>query len=549
MSSYSLGSILLHEGLITRSQLQAALEKQSQQIEQEGWQLLGEILLEAGLITEIELEGALTRQAKLYDLEFFNITPHPSTLSIVKRVGDILGSLVGLLLFLVLLPILAIAILINSPGPILVKQPRVGLRGQHFFIWRLRTTTPQAERQRLKIAHEKGYKFFDSVNEPGITFVGKILRRFYLDELPQFFNVLMGDMTLVGTRPPTLDEVTQYSRGDWQRLVVKPGMTGPWQINRRKYAMTFEEVLETDFAYIDSWQHRLDLKILIKTFLHILLGPIRSITGKSTTTVKNPKVDILNVRFDNVSMLELLENLDHGVVYTPNVDHLMKLQKDAHFFTTYIDADYRVCDSQILIYAARFLGTPIKEKISGSDFFPAFCRYHRNNESVTIFLLGGAEGVADRAKAKINTKIGRDIIIGAHSPSFGFEKNEQECLELIELVNQSQATVLAVGVGAPKQEKWIHKYKDRFTHVKIFLAVGATIDFEAGAIQRSPAWMSKMGIEWLFRIYSDPKRLWKRYLVEDLPFFWLILQQKLGLYKAPGFSPQVPPAPQTTPSE
>jgi exopolysaccharide biosynthesis WecB/TagA/CpsF family protein len=93
--------------------------------------------------------------------------------------------------------------------------------------------------------------------------------------------------------------------------------------------------------------------------------------------------------------------------------------------------------------------------------------------------------------------------------------------------------VLAVGVGAPKQEKWICKYKDRFTHVKIFMAVGATIDFEAGVVQRSPKWMSKFGLEWLFRISADPKRLWKRYLLEDLPFFWLLLKQKLGLYRSP----------------
>jgi exopolysaccharide biosynthesis WecB/TagA/CpsF family protein len=235
-------------------------------------------------------------------------------------------------------------------------------------------------------------------------------------------------------------------------------------------------------------------------------------------------------------MLEFLEKLDQGVVFTPNVDHLMKLQKDADFFRTYVHADFRVCDSQILMFASRFLGTPLKEKISGSDFFPAFCRFHRNNEDIKIFLLGGAEGIADRARVKINHKIGREIIVGSHSPSFGFEKNEEECQAIIQLINQSQATVLAVGVGAPKQEKWIYKYKKYFPHIKIFLAVGATIDFEAGAIKRAPIWMSKMGIEWMFRIYSDPKRLWKRYLVEDLPFFWLILRQKLGTYRTPPFS-------------
>ncbi|MCY7390998.1 MAG: WecB/TagA/CpsF family glycosyltransferase [Leptolyngbyaceae cyanobacterium CAN_BIN12] len=254
------------------------------------------------------------------------------------------------------------------------------------------------------------------------------------------------------------------------------------------------------------------------------------------STIQNDQVHILNVSFDNLSLNELLEQLKQGVVFTPNVDHLMKLQQDKEFFKTYADADYRVCDSQVLMYSAALLGTPLKEKISGSDLFPAFCKFHQHNHATTIFLLGGKAGVADRAQTKINQKIGREIVIGAHSPSFGFEKSEQECLELIEMVNRSKATVLAVGVGAPKQEKWIHKYRDKFIHVKIFLAIGATIDFEAGTIQRAPKWMSQLGIESLFRIYSDPKRLWKRYLVEDLPFFWLLIKQKLGLYKPPAFS-------------
>jgi exopolysaccharide biosynthesis WecB/TagA/CpsF family protein len=253
-------------------------------------------------------------------------------------------------------------------------------------------------------------------------------------------------------------------------------------------------------------------------------------------TIPADQVHILNVPFDNLSLNELLEQLTQGVVFTPNVDHLMKLQRDQEFFETYVHADYRVCDSQVLMYSASLLGTPLKEKISGSDLFPAFCKFHQHHDAITIFLLGGKAGVADRAKANINQKIRREIVIGAHSPSFGFEKSEQECLELIEMVNRSKATVLAVGVGAPKQEKWIHKYRYRFTYVKIFLAIGATIDFEAGAIQRAPKWMSKVGIESLFRIYSDPKRLWRRYLVEDLPFFWLLMKQKLGIYKPPTFS-------------
>ncbi|HBK97262.1 MAG TPA: glycosyltransferase, partial [Microcoleaceae bacterium UBA10368] len=193
-------------------------------------------------------------------------------------------------------------------------------------------------------------------------------------------------------------------------------------------------------------------------------------------------VNLLNVSIDNLSITELLERLDceGGLVFTPNVDHLIKLQYDREFYEAYKTSNYRVCDSQILIYASHFLGTPIKEKISGSDLFPAFYTYHKNNESIKIFLLGAAVGVASKAKEQINQKIGREIVIQAYSPSFGFEKNEEECDKIVELINQSGATVLAIGVGSPKQEKWLVKYRNKLTNIKILLGIGATIDFEAG---------------------------------------------------------------------
>ncbi len=241
------------------------------------------------------------------------------------------------------------------------------------------------------------------------------------------------------------------------------------------------------------------------------------------------KVRILNVDIDNVTESEILKELKSGVVFTPNVDHLLLLENDSDFYEVYETADYKLCDSKILYYVSRFLGTPVKEKISGSDFFTAFCKYHKDNEDIKIFLLGAKEGVALQTQENLNAKLGREIIVGAHSPSFGFEKNEAECLDIIEKINNSGATVLAVGVGAPKQEKWIHKYKDKLPNIKIFFAIGATIDFEAGNKKRAPKWVTEIGLEWLHRLLSEPKRLWKRYLIGGPLFCWLILKQKLHL--------------------
>lgn len=241
------------------------------------------------------------------------------------------------------------------------------------------------------------------------------------------------------------------------------------------------------------------------------------------------RVDILDVKIDNVAFGDFLDNLQQGVVFTPNVDHLVRLQKDPAFVAAYRKADYRVCDSQVLLLASKFLGDPIKAKISGSDLFPRFCEYHKDNPDIKIFLMGGAEGVAAEAQRRLNAKAGRDIVVQSHSPSFGFEKDDAECEALVDMIRQSPANVLVVGLGAPKQELWIAKYRDRLPNIKIFLAVGAAIDFEAGNKARAPQWMSSAGLEWTFRLIQEPRRLWRRYIHDDMPFFLrLIVREKLA---------------------
>jgi N-acetylglucosaminyldiphosphoundecaprenol N-acetyl-beta-D-mannosaminyltransferase len=249
-------------------------------------------------------------------------------------------------------------------------------------------------------------------------------------------------------------------------------------------------------------------------------------SGHQRAALPRSTVKILNVEIDNISLEVFLGQLDRGVVFTPNVDHLMKLQHDPEFIAAYDQADYRVCDSQVLMYAARFLGERIKDKISGSDLLPIFCEYHRHNQQTRIFLLGGAEGIPQRARDNINRRTGREIIIAAHSPSYGFEINPDECDAILEMINRSRANVLVVGVGAPKQEIWITKYRKYLPHVDIFLAVGAALDFEACHKRRSPRVISQMGLEWLYRLVSEPHRLWKRYLLDDLPFFKLLIEQR-----------------------
>lgn len=242
---------------------------------------------------------------------------------------------------------------------------------------------------------------------------------------------------------------------------------------------------------------------------------------------------ILNCTIQSVTKKYLLENLSNGVLITPNVDHLVKLQKDKDFYDCYQAAEWVVCDSKILFLLSKLLREPIPEAIPGSSFFTSFYEYHRNDKDCRIFLLGAAEGVAHKAMTAINEKIGREIVVSAYSPSFGFERDEQEIANIIEKINSSSANVVMVGVGAPKQEKFIMKYKNQMPNVKLWMALGATIDFEAGNVNRAPAVMQKLALEWLYRIWCEPKRMFKRYFGDDLVFFIYFFKQLIGVYRNP----------------
>jgi anti-anti-sigma factor len=195
---------------------------------------------------------------------------HPSVRSPIKRSLDIVGSLIGLGLTGVLLAPIAIAIQLDNPGPIFFGQTRCGLMGRRFRIWKFRSMVANAEALKSTIANQAEGAFFKNDNDPRITRVGRFLRKTSLDELPQFWNVLKGDMSLIGTRPPTPDEVDQYEVSNWQRLDVKPGLSGEWQVHGRSKIRNFEEVIRLDLRYQKNWSLTYDLKLILKTFIVVL---------------------------------------------------------------------------------------------------------------------------------------------------------------------------------------------------------------------------------------------------------------------------------------
>lgn len=186
---------------------------------------------------------------------------------VIKRIMDIIGSLVGLTITAVLTPFIAIAIKLDSKGPVFFAQKRVGKNGRYFYLYKFRSMTTDAEERKkeLMAQNEMDGPMFKVENDPRVTKVGAFLRKTSLDELPQFYNILIGNMSLVGTRPPTVDEFKQYDLYYRRRLSIKPGLTGLWQVSGRSDITDFKDVLKLDLQYIDNWSLSSDIRILLMT--------------------------------------------------------------------------------------------------------------------------------------------------------------------------------------------------------------------------------------------------------------------------------------------
>ncbi len=200
-------------------------------------------------------------------------SPHVSVISPIKRAIDILGSLIGLLILSLLFVPVAIAIKLDSPGPIFYSQTRHGVGGRPFKIVKFRSMVVNADALKAKIQNEANGLIFKNQQDPRITRIGRFLRKTSLDEIPQFWNVFKGEMSLVGTRPPTSDEVRHYNAKHWQRLNVKPGLTGEWQVHGRSSVTDFEDIVELDLRYQRRWSPAYDLALIFKT-LYVVFAKV-----------------------------------------------------------------------------------------------------------------------------------------------------------------------------------------------------------------------------------------------------------------------------------
>jgi len=239
---------------------------------------------------------------------------------------------------------------------------------------------------------------------------------------------------------------------------------------------------------------------------------------------------ILGVRFDNVSMDEALERIRAFVqegkpraVFTPNVDFLMLGRKDPAFRDITNAADLNLCDSVPLRWASRLLGVPLKARIAGADLLPAACELAAK-EGYRVYFLGGAPGVGERA-AQILTARHPDLrVVGVYAPPMGFNGDQTETRKILQTIRRAAPHILFVSLGTPKQERWIHEFGKQIG-VPVAIGVGASFDLVSGTRRRAPVWIQRIGLEWLFRLCQEPRRLWRRYLLRDAPFVALLFRE------------------------
>jgi N-acetylglucosaminyldiphosphoundecaprenol N-acetyl-beta-D-mannosaminyltransferase len=230
----------------------------------------------------------------------------------------------------------------------------------------------------------------------------------------------------------------------------------------------------------------------------------------------NHRVTLFGMQIDSLTMPQTIERIQSWIAaggpcryaVTPNVDHAVMYQHSEPLRKAYADASLVLADGMPVLWASRLLRRPLPQRVPGSDLVPAL--FQSAQQPLTVYLLGAAPGVAERAAWQIERRWPQVRVVGSYSPPLGFERDERENLEILARIRTSRPDVLIVGLGAPKQELWLQAHRDQIA-APVALAVGATIDFLAGEKARAPRWMRRIGLEWVHRLFTEPRRLAARY--------------------------------------
>jgi N-acetylglucosaminyldiphosphoundecaprenol N-acetyl-beta-D-mannosaminyltransferase len=261
------------------------------------------------------------------------------------------------------------------------------------------------------------------------------------------------------------------------------------------------------------------------------------VTNDTSTHSKGKRVQVGGATVDSVTFAEAIRLIGQRLgsdappayAVTPNAQHVVMLHSDPKLKAIYDEASFIFADGMSLLIAARLLGHRLPERVTGVDLFQALC-FESAKLGFRIFLLGGLPGAAERAARVLKKRNAGINITGTYCPPLGFENDAAETQRIMERVRASQPDLLFVGLGVPKQEYWMHKHY-RSLNARLSIGVGGAFDMVAGITPRAPKWLQNAGLEWLFRLSAEPRRLWKRYLIGNVRFLEIVGRQWLSAGK------------------
>lgn len=475
-----------------------------------------------------------------------------------KRVLDVVVSLAILVVALPVMAIAALAIKAHDGGPVLFRQTRVGKDGQPITVHKLRTMVVDAEDQLIDLTdqNERSGPLFKLAADPRVTRIGEVLRTSSIDELPQLFDVLRGDLSLVGPRPALPAEVAQFDEQLLGRQTVRPGITGLWQVEARDKA-SFSAYRRLDLFYVENWTLTLDLVILLDSIPAVLGRAIPALLGRSSTddvvidltdgiasnrgtvpgvtsvgwpATSRGRVQVGTVGIDLVDGDDVVDLVRSGwdtgrggSIVTVNVDIARMASRDPEVQRLVNDSTLSVADGAPIVWASQIQGTPVPCRVAGSDLVHSLTAAAAECHG-SVFLIGGPAGIPDQAASVFEDTLPGISIAGAVCPPFGFDEDETQIEVLVAQVAAARPDLVLVGLGFPKQERLIRRLQLEHPNAW-YLGCGGGLAMAAGHVSRAPVAMQQVGLEWVYRLALEPRRLAGRYLGHDLPYAASLLRQ------------------------
>ncbi len=405
--------------------------------------------------------------------------------SMGKRIFDLVfATLFSLLLF----PMVGISLLI--PGVRLLSKQRLGFGAKPFNEFRLRCP---------------------------LDGFGHTLERISFHRLPALWNILLGQMSFIGPRALRDGEI-RPEECCHIRFSVSPGFISPWWVRVRSN-MTFDAEFTIDAQYVQKIGIKQDVGILFRAAL-------TSVYGKEETTEYTKTLSLLGVTMDNTTTADAIAFMDQRIrektrtrVSFVNADSLNKAFTDAAFCEVVNSSDLVLGDGIGIKIGAKLTKQSIKENVNGTDLFPRLCE-HMSEQNQKLYLLGAKDGIPERVRDWIEKTHPGVNVVGVRNGFFQASENDAVC----EQIRNAEADILLVAQGAPRQETWIRDNMDALG-VPVAIGVGGLFDFYSGQTARAPIWMREAGIEWMFRLLQEPRRMFKRYIIGNVVFIVRILSQ------------------------